>query len=171
MPTIRLTPVRLALPGSVTFPGGRVLAVPSDQLRCLVRRPNQTLPYDAIIDTGAPHIYFPQLVWSRLRDGIDFEWLPFAPGTSSPTAQIAGWKFTVRMARFLVPLTLMDYATEIERPDVIAAFASGNPPRPPGQQSLPPVVVGLWGGLLEGGRVGVDRDPATGRVAGDVAFP
>jgi hypothetical protein len=170
VPTIRLTAHALIAPRPVVLPSGRTIDVSSDQFRCLIRLPNQILPYDAVIDTGAPLVYFPQLVWSRLRDGIDFEWLTPVAG-ASPPAQIGRWQFTFQMARFLAPLWLMDYSTEVERPEVIAAFASSNPPAPPTRQALPPIVIGLWGGLLEGGRIGVARDPATGRVAGDIAFP
>jgi hypothetical protein len=110
-------------------------------------------------------------LWTRLRPGIDFEWLPFAAGFHPPIGRTAGWQFSFEMARFLVPLGLMDYSTRVDRPDVIAQFAANDPPAPPGRKSLPPILLGLWGGALEGGRILVDRDPATGSVRGALEFP
>jgi hypothetical protein len=169
VPTIRLATGQWANPLDVDLPHGGLLSVPQPQFRCLVRLPNSLLPKDAVIDTGAPFTFIPHEVWHPLRPGVDYEWLPFAAGAPQPVGRIAGWRFTFRIARFLAPLSLLDYTTEIERPDVIAAFASSNPPG--GRPGLPAIIIGLWGGLLEGGRIGVERDPATGRTTGDLAFP
>jgi hypothetical protein len=74
---------------------------------------------------------------------VDFEWCPFEPGIVVPAGRTAGWQFTFRMARFLTPLALMDFATEVERADVIAAFATGNPPAHLAKKAPPPVIIGL----------------------------
>jgi hypothetical protein len=84
---------------------------------------------------------------------------------------MATWQYTFQLVRFLAPVVLMDYVTTVHRPDVIAAFAAGNPRVRPGQQSLPPVYIGLWGGLLEGGRLAIGRDPVGGQVTGELEFP
>jgi hypothetical protein len=128
------------------------------------------MPRDGVIDTGAPFTCFPRSLWIRFREGTDFEWLPFETGFQPPRGQLPGWQFTFRMARFLVPLTLMDYSTELDRAGVIAQFADSDPQTRRGQ-SLPWFVIGLWGGLLEGGRIAIGRDPASGLVTGELEFP
>lgn len=75
------------------------------------------------------------------------------------------------MARFLVPLVLTDYGTRVARSDVIAQFVTGILRDDPQRVPSLPIILGLWGGVLEGGRVAIDRDPATGSVAGAVEFP
>ncbi len=169
VPTVRLSVQHLRPAMMLTPPVGATIDVPSVQFRCLVRLPNFILPQDAIVDTGAPHIIFPLALWTRFREGIDFEWLPFSPGVQSPVAQLTRWQFSFQMARFLAPLALMDYTTEIELPDVIAAFAHTDPPAPLTRRAPPPIIIGLWGGVLEGGRIAVERTPA-GRVSGELAF-
>jgi hypothetical protein len=62
---------------------------------------------------------------------------------------------------------LLDSATEVERADVIAQFADSDRPG----RTTPLVIVGLWGGLLEGAAVRVTRDPATGSVIGALELP
>ena len=168
MPIIHLATGQWANPLYVDLPGGGSLAIPQPQFRCLIRLPNQLLPKDALIDTGAPFTFLPEEVWMPLRVGSDYEWLPFTAGTRPPPARIAGWQFTFRIARFLAPLTLLDYSTVVERHGVIAAFAAGSVSAT--RKSLPPIIIGLWGGLLEGGQVGVTRDSHTGRVTGGLAF-
>jgi hypothetical protein len=54
---------------------------------------------------------------------------------------------------------------------VIAQFADGKPPARPGVKAVPPIYVGVWGGLLEGGQPRIDRNPATDGVTGELAFP
>jgi hypothetical protein len=127
------------------------------------------LPQDALIDTGAPLTCFPEKVWSSFLAGTDFEWLSFPAGTPPPIGVMSNWQYTFQLARFLVPLTLLDYVTAVDRPDVIAAFAAGNPQTT--GKGLPPVIVGLWGGVLEGGRLRIDRNPASGQVTGELDFP
>jgi hypothetical protein len=170
MPTVRLSTVPRGRPFTVVPRPGRLL-IPRVQLRCLIRVPNVLLPRDGVIDTGAPLTHFPQAIWTAFREGIDFEWLPFPSGGQPPTGQVVNWRFTYRMARFLVPLTLMDYTTQIDRPSVVAQFADTDPPSPAGQRALPAIIFGLWGGALEGGRIAIDRDPVTGSVTGSVEFP
>jgi hypothetical protein len=133
--------------------------------------PGFLLPRDAIIDTGAPLIIFPAAIWGRFQPGLDYEFLPFAGPTPAP-GRVGGWQFGFQIARFLVPLAVMDtgLSTRIDRPGVSAAFASSDPPAPLGRKALPPVIVGLWGGILEDGRIGVARDPARG-VSGEIQYP
>jgi hypothetical protein len=170
MPTLRLQVDNSKPPIPVVEPSGGVVLIERPRLICDVGLPGRLLPLAGIIDVGAPLTIIPQDAWSTLREGTDFEWLAFAPGTSPPAANILGRNFTYRIARFLGPVDLMDRVTQISRPNVIAQFATGNPTAGPGR-FLPPVVIGLWGGVLEGGRLHVDRDSATGRLTGELAFP
>lgn len=157
-----------ALP--VVLPPGRIVDVPRIQFRCLVRLPHFLMPQDGIIDSGAPLTCFPKAIWDRFVEGTDFEWLPFAPGTRPPPGRVGKWLFTFRMARFLVPLGLMDYQTQVDRSEVIAQFADNDPPSDPRKKAPPPVIIGLWGGLLEGGTLSIGRS-LTGQVTGELTFP
>ena len=129
------------------------------------------LPQDAVIDTGSPLIIFPAVIWSRFQLGIDYEFLPFA-GPNPLPGRVGSWQFSFQIARFLAPIAVMDtgLSVRIARSDVIAAFASGDPPAPPGRKALPPVIVGLWGGILEDGRIGITRNPTRG-VSGEIQYP
>jgi hypothetical protein len=169
VPSIRLSLDILGPPLPLATPGGGALQAPRVRFLCLARLPGFMMPRDGIIDTGAPHTCFPLALWSQFQEGTDFEWLPFEPGYQPPVGVMLGWRYTFRMARFLVPLALMDYSTEVERPGVIAQFADSDPPARRGK-SLPLFVAGLWGGLLEGGKVGVGRTPG-GQVTGEIEFP
>jgi hypothetical protein len=170
MPVLRLSTGNWALPLTASDPRGAPVPIFRPQFRCFIRLPNALLPRDALIDTGAPMTCLPERTWRSLRDGVDFEWLSLPTGPNA-SGVMAGWQYTFRLARFLVPLALLDYTAEIERPDVIAAFAFGNPPTFAGRPALPPVYVGLWGGLLEGSRLTIGRDPAAGQVTGELEFP
>jgi hypothetical protein len=64
----------------------------------------------------------------------------------------------------------MDYATEVQMANVIAAFADTDPPAPRTRLTPPPIIIGLWGGLLEGGRIALDRT-VTGQVSGELLLP
>lgn len=169
MPTLPLRDYRLGPDLLVSDGASGTLRVPRTRLHCLLEVPGWLLPCEAVIDTGAPLCIFPESVWLHFQPGLDYELLPFV-GANPPAVRIASWQFTFRLARFLVPLALCDVGltTRVERPNVIAQFANGDPP---GWRSTPPVVIGLWGGLLEGGRIGIDRDPHTGRATGELVFP
>jgi hypothetical protein len=124
------------------------------------------MPRDGIIDTGSPLSLFPESVWSRFEPGIDFEWLSFAPGFSPPRGQSARWTFTFRIARMLQPLSLFDTQAELKRDNAIVQFADGNPPIHSGSKQPPRVVIGLWGGVLEGTSIQIARDAGTGHAVG-----
>jgi hypothetical protein len=170
MPTLQLRVNNWNSPIPVVDPGGAVIPIELPRLICSVGLPGLLIPRNGIIDVGSPLTIVPQDIWTGLREGTDFEWLPFAPGTVPPPATILGRTFTYRIARFLGPVDLMDPATLIARPNVIAQFASGNPASKP-TQVAPLIVIGLSGGVLEGGRLHIDRDPTTGRLTGELAFP
>lgn len=168
MPTIRLAVSFVGPMMPVTLPVGGRLDVPRARFHCLVQVPQALMPFDAVIDTGAPLSCFPNAVWRQFVEGVDYEWLPFAGGTP-PSGRVVGWLFNFRMARFLRPLAMMDYTTALDRPNVIAQFADSDPPR---RANAPPVlIIGLWGGILEGGRIVIDRDPRSGHVTGSLEFP
>jgi hypothetical protein len=165
MPRIKLTTYFPNLPMPVVS-ATTTLLIPRPQLRCLVRLPNTLMPRDGIIDTGSPLTWFPEAVWSRLQEGIDYEWLDFPPGYSPPRVQTAGWTFNFRIARMLQPFSLFDNQNELVRDYAIVQFAEGNPPMPPGSKQPPRVVIGLWGGVLEGTSLHTTRDSSTGHVVG-----
>jgi hypothetical protein len=124
------------------------------------------MPRDGIIDTGSPFTWLPEAIWSRFQPGVDYEDLPFEAGYAVPRGQTAGWNFTFRMVRMLQPITLFDIHTELIRDRVIVQLADGNPPLPPGSNKPAVVVIGLWGGLLEGTSLRVSADPHSGQLAG-----
>jgi len=165
MPTLKLTTFFPGSPMPVVSSTGTIL-IPRPQFRCLVRLPSTLMPRDGIIDTGSPLSWFPEGVWSQFREGTDFEWLPFAAGYTPPRGQTAGWAFTFRIARMLQPLSLFDTQTELNRQGVIVQFADGNPPAPPGSKRPPRVVMGLWGGVLEGTSLHMSCDATTGHTIG-----
>jgi hypothetical protein len=147
---------------------GALVRAPRDQLRCSTALSGSNHLFDAILDTGAPLTIFPEEVWQHFVRGADYELLPLPVGT--PQARVAGWQFAFHLARFLVPLVLIDagLSVAVPRAHVVAQFALG--PRA-NQVSTPPVLIGLWGGLLEGAHLGIDRDPHTGRARGDLNVP
>ncbi len=169
MPTLHLSAVQLGPQLLVTPPVGGRQPVPRAQLRCLLRPPGYLMPQDGVIDTGAPLTCFPRSVWDRFTEGTGFEWWPFDAAVLAPTGQMAGWRYTFRMARLLAPLTVLDVTTEVDRPDVVAQFTDNDPPNRRGN-AVPLVVIGLWGGLLEGGTLAIARD-SSGRITGTIAFP
>jgi hypothetical protein len=139
-----------------SFPSGNSiplvpLTAPRVQLRCWVRVPGFATPRDGIVDTGSPFSWVPEAIWQRFVFGTDYEWLPYAPGYVPPRTNTAGWSFSFRFARLLVPLVLLDSATAFPRCDVIAQFADGNPAARGSAPSY--LVLGLWGGVFEGTRL------------------
>src|SRR5687768_14336702 len=115
MPVLRLTTGNWAGPVTAFDPRGVPVPVHRPQFRCFVRLPNAVLPQDGIIDTGAPLTCVPETHWKRLRVGTDFEWLSLPAGAPPLAGTMSNWLYTFRLARFLAPVTLLDYATEVER--------------------------------------------------------
>jgi hypothetical protein len=136
----------------------------------MMRLPGVPGIQEAVVDTGAPLTIIPYSLVKRLREGTDFEWLPLTAGARPRFGRVLGWQFSFQVARFLLPLTLTDYTTRIDRAGVIAQFATTDPPAARGR-STHPIILGLWGGVLEGGRVAIDCDPATSSVVGAIEFP
>ena len=170
MPEIRLaTPVlQAALP--VRGLTGTPLLIPRTQFRCLVRLPHLTMPRDGIIDTGSPFTWMPESIWSRFRPGVDYEELPFEPGFTVPRAQTAGWNFTFRFVQMLPSIGLHDGRTELARAGVVVQLADGNPPSFVRTNAPAVVVIGLWGGLLEGTNLHIATDATTGHIAGTLEW-
>ncbi len=168
MPTLPLTTYYTPSPLRVDEPGGGALSLPISQFRCLARLPASFLPRDAIIDTGSPLTLMPEAMWRLFRPGVDYELLPWSSGFTPPLGRTAGWNFTFRLARFLQPIILFNLTTrtELTRDHVVAQFAVGNPPAFARSNAPPRVVIGLWGGLLEGTSLRIATDAATGHVAG-----
>lgn len=148
MPQIRLSSIQPGPPIPVELPTGDRLLLPRIQYRCWVKLPGFLMPRDAIIDTDSPWTWMPESLWSQFQVGVDFEWLPFPAGYQAPSGQSAGWTFRFRIAQMLKPIIIQDYSSEVERHNALMQFAEGNPPR--SSKRLPYLVVGLWGGMLEG---------------------
>ena len=161
MPALPLSTYYSPSPLRVDEPNGAARVIPLPQFRCLVRLPGVLLPRDAVIDTGSPLTWMPEAIWSRFQPGIDYEWLPWSSGFSPPAGRTAGWNFTFRMARFLQPVSLfhLNSREELVRTRVIAQFADGNPPSAALSNAPPRVVIGLWGGLLEGTNLRITTNP------------
>jgi hypothetical protein len=66
----------------------------------------------------------------------------------------------------LLPLVLFDLSTEFERHGVIVQLAAGNPPAAARSNAPARVVIGLWGGLLEGTCLRIATAPAPQHLAG-----
>jgi hypothetical protein len=166
MPQMLLTSYNPYAPIQVNEPNGNRLHLPRIQFRAWLRLPGIMFPRDAIIDTGSPFTWFPEDVWQSLRVSVDYEWLAFPTGCTPPRGLSVGWNFTFRFARFLQPIGLHDFQTELTRDGAIVQFANGNPPIPPGSRRPAFVVVGLWGGVLEGTALRISADAATGQAVG-----
>jgi hypothetical protein len=171
MPRLPLTTYQTAPPMPVGDAAGRRLLIPRLQFRCLIRLPNSLLPRDGIIDVGSPLSWFPEDVWKHFRPGTDFEELPFELGYTPPRGQTAGWVFTFRMVRMLHAVVLFDLgsSTELVRDGVIVQLADGNPPASAPNRPAR-VVIGLWGGVLEGTSLRIGTDPATGHAIGSLEW-
>jgi hypothetical protein len=168
MPTLPLTVFQTAAPLRVDEPTGTPLAVPLSQLRCLAQLPGVFLPRDAIIDTGSPLSWMPERVWNRMSEGTDYEVLPWSKGFVPPPGRTAGWNFTYRIARLLRPLTLfvLNANTTLVRDQVVVQLADGNPPAFARSNNPLHMVVGLWGGVLEGTALRVGTAAAGGHTVG-----
>ena len=169
MPSIRLSAFGTRAPMPVREATGAPLLLPRIQFRCLVRLPRIAMPRDGIIDTGSPFTRLPEAIWQHFQPGIDFEELPFEAGYLPPRGQTAGWNFTFRMARMLQPVGLHDGQTELTRDGVVVQLADGDPPAFARSNAPAVVVVGLWGGLLEGTAVRVATDPG-GNLSGSLEW-
>lgn len=169
MPSIRLKTHTAGVSLPVAGAAGPSV-VPLFQFRVLTRLSSLPATYDGIIDTGSPLTWLPEAIWSRLHPGTDYEWVPFATGYHPPVTRTAGWEFQFRLARLLIPLTLLDNSTTYDRFGVVAQFAEGDPPAYLTSNRPPRFVLGLWGGVLEGSSLRIDPDPATGSVAGWLEF-
>jgi len=170
MPQIRLSTHVLGRPLPVEPNVGSGILIPRLQFRCWVRLPNTFMPRDGIIDTGSPLTWFPEDVWSPFQHGRDFEWLPFAPGYTPPRGQTGGWAFSFRMARLLQPMSLFDTQTELIREGTIVQFTDGNPLAPMNSKRPPLVVIGLWGGILEGTNLRMTTNATTGQTLGSLEW-
>lgn len=170
MPRIELTAHEPYVPLRVTDASGALLLLPRYKFLCWVRLPGRAVTYDAIIDTGSPFTLVPEAIWTHFRPGSDFEELPYQAGYPVPQGQTAGWNFRFRMARLLQPLVLFDVNTQLSRDRVIVQLVEGNPPSTFRSNAPPRVVMGLWGGALEGTNVRVETDATTGRLAGAIEW-
>jgi hypothetical protein len=166
VPQIQLSTygAHLALPVRDSL--GQPLALPRVQLRCWLRVPGLGGPRDGIIDTGSPYSWLPEPLWQHWRAGTDYEVLPFETGFPVPRGRTAGWSYSFRMARLLVPLDLFDTTTSLRRDRAIVQLVNGVPPTVASGSSPAVAVIGLWGGLLDGLNVRLRLDPITGAPGG-----
>ncbi len=166
MPTLPLSTYYPPVSLRVDEPSGTPLAIRLPQFRCLARIAGVFLPRDAIIDTGSPLSWMPEGIWKRLSEGSDYEVLPWASGFVPPPGRTAGWNFTFRIARLLRPLALFNMTsnTELARDRVIVQLTDGDPPAFARSNNPLRLVIGLWGGILEGTSLRITGHPVTGAL-------
>lgn len=140
--------------------------IPLRQLSCALRVPPIPGAKRAIIDTGAPLSLFPHHTWAnefRWREGRDFDVLPVA-GDPPLTGRVLSHRYAFRLARLRVPITLAgrDLAgPRLQVDSLVTQLAE------PGGPAF--ILLGLWGGVLDGRRLLFDA-AADGGITAAVAW-
>jgi hypothetical protein len=130
--------------------------VPLRRLTCYLRVPLVPGAQRAVIDTGAALSYFPHQVWAndfRWREGRDFDTLPVA-GNPPLVGQTLGFRYSFRLVRLRVPVTLAGRDLTAPRLQVDSLVTQLAEPGGP-----PVVLLGLWGGVLDGRRLAFATAP------------
>jgi hypothetical protein len=149
MPRIRLrvdrdegSPVVL-----VCLPDGQNAGIAKLRVYCQLRVGRDQKSQQAVVDTGAPTAVFPREVWMRFSK--DIRWLPFADGTSSKPATLAGRSFGYRLGLVAIQLIERDGSTSFPALEVLAQFELYDPSNP-APLDAKHIVLGLQLGALEG---------------------
>jgi len=100
-------------------------------------------PRTAMLDTGAPLTVFPKHHWQGSARQIDR--LPLVGG-GTPTGRAGGRRFSYFLGRVWVGAA-DPFGRRLPSVPVLAQFREDDPA--PGEP-LPPILLGLWGGILEG---------------------
>ncbi len=112
---------------------------------------------EAIVDTGAPISIFPRSVWLGFANEIEKLSL-LGLGSESPVIALGGSRFPFRLGRIVI--TVYDGESRyLSATPILALFVD----EPLGSRP-PPVLLGLWRGVLEGRRLVMG--PALGDPAG-----
>jgi hypothetical protein len=122
------------------------------RLKSLVLVGSSSTPRDGLMDTGSPLTIFPERIWKNHRQEI--EWFTTPPSSTlkswwSSISGVTGGAVPCELGR--ISLTVIDLSGNTLRPiPVVAKFAQDN--------GLLPnrVILGLWGGILEGRRLMLD---------------
>jgi hypothetical protein len=163
LPRIELISQAVTLPGT-TADGDWPLATPLPDLRriplrrltCFLRVPPISGAKRAIIDTGAPLSLFPHQVWAGdfgWREGRDFDVLPVA-GNPPLIGQALSYRYAFRLARLRVTITLAGRGLSGPRLQVDSLVTQLAEPGGP-----PFILLGLWGGVLDGRRLAFGTAP------------
>ncbi len=97
----------------------------------------------AILDTGAPLSVFPKHQWQRFASEIVR--LPFV-GERTPVGRVGGREFSYFLGRVWVSCT-DPFERHLPAVPVLAQFREDDIPA---GEPLPPILLGLYGGILEG---------------------
>ena len=146
---------------------GQERVVPLLQLHAGIRIGKQRVPsagkprriLNAILDTGAPLTIFPKPYWQEFASQIVR--LPLV-GNQPTIGRVGGRTFTYFLGRVWVS-AFDTFGRELPPVPVVAQFREDD--IPPGQQ-VPQILLGLWGGILEGRHL--TRWPTTERYDPDI---
>jgi len=105
--------------------------------------PDERKPRRAILDTGAPLTVFPKHRWQSFADEIVR--LPLV-GDQNPIGRAGGRQFSYFLGRVWVG-AVDPFERRLPAVPVLAQFREDDIPA---GEPLPPILLGLWGGILEG---------------------
>jgi hypothetical protein len=105
--------------------------------------PDERRPRRTILDTGAPLTIFPKDLWQSFADEIVR--LPFV-GEQGQIGRAGGRQFSYFLGRVWVGVT-DPFDRRLPAVPVLAQFRED---AIPAGEPLPPILLGLWGGILEG---------------------
>lgn len=136
-------------PVSIPFqnPDGTAGELTNHRLYCKVIAGRDPKDHHAIVDTGAPSMIFPLLVWLRFPDQIT--WLTFPDGASMKAGVVGGKAFSFKLGRIAVQLAGRQNEPRLPAVEVVAQFEQLDAGRSR-EGRLTDVVVGMQFGPLEG---------------------
>ena len=131
----------------VRLPDGQNAGIANQRVYCQLRVGRDQKSHQSVVDTGAPTAVFPLAVWKRFP--TDIRWLPFADGTSTKPATLAGRAFQYRFGLVTVRLFGREDTPTLPPVDVLAQFEQLDPAN---EQPLEAkhTIVGLQLGAIEG---------------------
>jgi hypothetical protein len=138
------------------------------RLNCWLRMPPIPGTYGAVVDTGAPLSVFPHKLWSHQfhwHPGRDFEEISTAGVGSALRSQVLGHRYSCRLALLRVPvepagLNLKSPRLRVNSLICLLAEPGGSPA----------INLGLWGGVFEGRRLQVQRQPNSDDLAAQLEW-
>lgn len=137
------------------------------RLTCLLRSAGGQGIWEAIIDPGSPLTLLPYSVWSEKfnwQPGIDYDELEVDNADTPLTGKVRGHTFSFKLARLRVPIELIGKdltGPRIRVESLIVQLLDAGPPY---------ILIGLWGGALEGKRLSFNRLPQSDELAAKLDF-